>query len=54
MSAELHKIEDAARLAMADFDTPERTPEMPRPAWLAAGIIAAAALCIALAAFTLN
>lgn len=54
MSAELHKIEDAARLAMADFDPPDRNAEMPRPAWLAAGAVVVAALCIALAAFTLS
>lgn len=54
MSAELHKIEDAARLAMADFDPPDRNIAVPHPARLVAAFIAAAAVCIALAAFALS
>ena len=54
MSAELHKIEDAARLAMADFDPLDKTAAMPRPTWLVAAFIVAAALGIALAAYALS
>lgn len=55
MSAELHKIEDAARLAMADFDTPDSTVStQPNAGRLTTLLIVAAATCLAILAFAVS
>lgn len=55
MSAELHKIEDAARLAMADFDSTDRNvASAPNMSRLTAIVIVAAAICLSVLSFLLN